>query len=622
MQEDPLYPASVLDHWDKLEDQDLVDILKRRFEIERVSEHFELVNDHFYQSNLIKVDASNSILLRFETLQNEYPDDYDSLHYNLLFLLSLRKKKHIPDKLRLELQNVARKENVDKTILWTCRDLPNSVVQSLKPSGIDILSIRPREIRKVRSISHFIPWNNPDYDYNIALNLVADLLLKRLKKLFHLVLSEIAAPIYDSLYAKDKIATRALMQFEENLIRGVSENLKKAGRNRKAVDIGCGTGRHTFHLAESFDDVYGFDFSPRMIEQAKQEKRKQGWRSVLLSVADIEYEEVMDERSFTDGGEGLIDCVVASFGMGSFVEDTPQLLRRIYSWLADDGYLVISFYNPDSILLKVTPNWRDTALSAHFDPSTSTLRVEVTPDTIFHIYCKPYSEEVQAAVGALFEIENVVSFPTLMALMPNSLLADKTARELFLALDKRLARDDRFEFGYYITVVARKRAVRIDAYQRVTTILDETGADYRVIEHLPVLSVGDVREEIGDKPGAMIKTVIFRDKSSGRLVIVVLPAERRVNKKRLASAIGYIPQKLVFAPEREILELGFPLGGVAPFGYPEDLDAVFLVDSSVMKLRKKWLFTGIGDNQKTLKIRAVDLRKIIGGYRRVDVLHR
>ena len=142
----------------------------------------------------------------------------------------------------------------------------------------------------------------------------------------------------------------------------VIKKIKK--QNRKiAVDIGCGTGRHSFILSKEFESVYGIDFSPKMIEVAERKKRERDINNIKFSIADLEYEEISDERNFY----GKVDLIVASFGMGSFMEDTPKMLRGFYDWLKPGGYLFLSFYNGNSILENIVPNWRDTSLSAHLD---------------------------------------------------------------------------------------------------------------------------------------------------------------------------------------------------------------------------------------------------------------
>ena len=605
--------------WEQIKPADLVRVLRHCFEVERLVQHFAVDVDHSFQSKVLTVNATNSIFLRFDTLKREYPDIYDSSFYNLLLILHLNTEQHFNDALRLELNNLARRADVDQTIIWTCRELDLSCIQTLKDSGVGILYIGQREIRKIKWISRFFPIEHPDYNYELAVNLAADLLMKRLKKHFHLVLSEIAAPIYDARYSTAKVATQELMRLEEDIVHEATEELKSEERTRLAVDVGCGTGRHAFLLAKKFNEVYAFDFSPNMINRAKSEKKRRGLNNVFFSIGDIEYEDIRDEHRLIVDGVGQADCVVASFGMGSFVEDTPRLLRRLYTWLADDGYLIISFYNADSILLHVTPNWRDTSLAAHLDLATSTLRVELAQDAVFHIFCKPYSLEIEAAIRGLFEIERNVTFPALMALMPNRLLQEALPKDLFLMLDRQLAAGGEYRLGYYVTVVARKRAGHADAHERILEILKSADASHRMLEHLPVLSVADVREEIGDHPGAMVKTVVFRDKKSRQIVVVALLAEKRLEKRELAKALGKSPNRIEFAPDRELIELGFPLGGVAPFGFPEDVEIDFLIDRAILESEVNELYMGAGDNRKTLVIKCADFKRIVDGYRSLEI---
>lgn len=46
-------------------------------------------------------------------------------------------------------------------------------------------------------------------------------------------------------------------------------------KNRKILDIGCGTGRHSVELARRGYDVTGIDMSSRMLKKAKQKARKE-----------------------------------------------------------------------------------------------------------------------------------------------------------------------------------------------------------------------------------------------------------------------------------------------------------------------------------------------------------
>jgi ubiquinone/menaquinone biosynthesis C-methylase UbiE/prolyl-tRNA editing enzyme YbaK/EbsC (Cys-tRNA(Pro) deacylase) len=592
-----------------IEGSDIVDIIKRRFELERISRNFNVTNYRF-SGKLISVTSSNSIMMEFATLHAQYPDFYDTGSYKLLLLLDLRKEIEFTDDLRLEIYKIARKDNIDQIIIWSCADLSTTTVQSLKTLGIDIIRIEDEEMDKLKSITHFFPLKEKDYDYIVTLNTVADLLFKRLKKLFHLILSEVAAPIYDELYGKTKVATQSVMRYEENLISELVAKLQRSGRVRKAVDVGCGTGRYSFALAEKFKEVYAFDFSGKMIDEAIKKQKGNETTNIYFSVADIEYEEILDENAFY----GDTDLVIASFGMGSFVEDTPRLLRRLHSWMKAEGYVVLSFYNSESLILRVKPNWRDTSLSAHLDAENNTLTVSLTPETVFHIFCKPFSDVIGSEINKVFDIEAVHTYPTVMSLLPNSLLEKPLAAELFSYLDDSIAVDPKFQLGYYVIVVAKKRQEKLDSYSRIIEALEKTEYRYEVQEHNPVLSMEDVQKEVGYHPKAMIKTIVFQDRNTKQFITISILSEKRVSKDRIASALKIPRWRVRFAPEKELAKLGFPIGGIAPFGFDPAQQVINLIDSDILKITHGWLYMGIGDNRKTLKLKAEDFREIVSSY--------
>jgi len=44
------------------------------------------------------------------------------------------------------------------------------------------------------------------------------------------------------------------------------------GRGRRALDAGCGSGRHTLALADRFDEVIGIDISQPLIDLARRQR--------------------------------------------------------------------------------------------------------------------------------------------------------------------------------------------------------------------------------------------------------------------------------------------------------------------------------------------------------------
>jgi prolyl-tRNA editing enzyme YbaK/EbsC (Cys-tRNA(Pro) deacylase) len=73
-----------------------------------------------------------------------------------------------------------------------------------------------------------------------------------------------------------------------------------------------------------------------------------------------------------------------------------------------------------------------------------------------------------------------------------------------------------------------------------------------------------------------------------------------------------------FAPEKELAKLGFPIGGIAPFGFDPADEVMNLIDSDILKINHGWFYTGVGDNRKTLKIKAEDFHAIVSSYVGVD----
>lgn len=62
--------------------------------------------------------------------------------------------------------------------------------------------------------------------------------------------------------------------------------LLKAKQHPRALDVGCGLGRHALYLAKEGIETYGFDISRRAIEQANRLAAEAGLR-VNLSIGDM-----------------------------------------------------------------------------------------------------------------------------------------------------------------------------------------------------------------------------------------------------------------------------------------------------------------------------------------------
>lgn len=128
----------------------------------------------------------------------------------------------------------------------------------------------------------------------------------------------------------------------------------------------------------------------------------------------------------------------------------------------------MTYYNKDSIVLNLKPSWRDTSLSANIDVSNNSLRVELPSGVAYNVFCKPFDMDVKRDIENHFVIEQCQTFPTLLALMPNSFLMDEQALKIFRAIDVDLASKQAFiegkgqggnsNYGHYVMLVARKNS--------------------------------------------------------------------------------------------------------------------------------------------------------------------
>jgi SAM-dependent methyltransferase len=100
-------------------------------------------------------------------------------------------------------------------------------------------------------------------------------------------------------------------------------------RGGRAVDLGCGTGRHAALLAEHFDEVLAVDLSAPMLDHARQHRPG----------GNIRYE----QRDLTEVNEitdGRFDLVFSAHAL-HHVADLPATLTRIRGLARPGGQVVL-----------------------------------------------------------------------------------------------------------------------------------------------------------------------------------------------------------------------------------------------------------------------------------------
>lgn len=133
-------------------------------------------------------------------------------------------------------------------------------------------------------------------------------------------------------------------------------------------------------------------------------------------------------------------------------------------------------------------------------------------------------------------------------------------------------------------------------------------APFTIHQHAPSITIQDADEALWFPVEQLVKTIAFRMKGRG-WALVGLCGYNQVDYKKLAAALSINRDKLMrLTPEEVQAELGYQLGGVAPFA-PNEQTTV-LLDAGVLS----WptIYCGVGRNDRTLEIAPGDLVQIVG----------
>ena len=146
-------------------------------------------------------------------------------------------------------------------------------------------------------------------------------------------------------------------------------------------------------------------------------------------------------------------------------------------------------------------------------------------------------------------------------------------------------------------------------YERILSTLAQGNVRYQIHEHAPSVTFQDAIDYLDFPLDRLLKTIAFRVKN-GPWVLAVVQGADRVDYKKLAAHLGTSRDKLMrLAPEQVETDLGYPLGGVAPFPTNPHTKVVF--DSKTLSLGN--VFCGTGRTNRTLEIAIDDLVRLSGG---------
>jgi len=178
-----------------------------------------------------------------------------------------------------------------------------------------------------------------------------------------------------SNYEGDKSITEKTFVRRVNFIR----RFKTAGR---ILDVGCSLGFFLDVAQRSGFEGWGIDCSKYAINQSKSRFPNRVFAGVLN-------DEIFDDKSFD---------VITMFDVFEHVYDPHKLVRQVHRILKDDGILIITTPNQDSILAKLTgKKWVSYKIPEHV--------FYYTPQTLTQIVSPLFSVEMVKPEGQYCSLE-------------------------------------------------------------------------------------------------------------------------------------------------------------------------------------------------------------------------
>jgi len=143
----------------------------------------------------------------------------------------------------------------------------------------------------------------------------------------------------------------------------------EGNKNRKILDVGCGTGRHVTGLAARGYDVTGIDLSESMLKQAKTRAKQEAVVARFLK-KDARYFQM--KNSF----DLVLMLYGGAFGLMETDEMNARILRNAFNALKPGGILLMTVSNALEPLVSGSgwPRWLSPAETmpgeVSFDPLT------------------------------------------------------------------------------------------------------------------------------------------------------------------------------------------------------------------------------------------------------------
>ncbi|MBV6392793.1 MAG: hypothetical protein KPEEDBHJ_02020 [Anaerolineales bacterium] len=144
--------------------------------------------------------------------------------------------------------------------------------------------------------------------------------------------------------------------------------------------------------------------------------------------------------------------------------------------------------------------------------------------------------------------------------------------------------------------------------QKIQNLLKELGYGYVVIEHAEsTRTAQEAADRAGCELGQIVKSLIFKGKTSGKPILVLASGPNRVNEKRIEEYAGEPIGKADADFVRAVT--GFAIGGVPPIGHAQQMETY--LDQDFFNHQTIW--AAAGTPNAIFELKTDDLQKMTGG---------
>ena len=144
--------------------------------------------------------------------------------------------------------------------------------------------------------------------------------------------------------------------------------------------------------------------------------------------------------------------------------------------------------------------------------------------------------------------------------------------------------------------------------QKIQALLNSLGYNYTVIEHTEsTRTAQEAADRAGCELGQIVKSLIFRGKTSGKPILVLTSGVNRVDEKRIS---GYAGEPISRADADFVRTVtGYAIGGVPPIGHNEKMETY--LDEDFLQYKMVW--AAAGTPNAIFELTIADLQKMTEG---------